>query len=225
MDAVLTASRANGDSTSRRTVSWLSDSWGASKANLWRTANNRTGCYESFSCRLVASRVDVLLLDDGGLVTGSRVSFVAAHAAARVRAHVFDLPNVATARFNVVKNDASLVLFTSLVAYEAGLGNEGLICRGECRIGHQLTHTASTGFGSLLLNTSPTASLPTHGNHLVRLSAQAHLINFIDDLVSGSGWVRRRTLRRGFLKLTSVPDRAFRIESISVRVERLLLHV
>ena len=50
-------------------------------------------------------------------------------------------------------------------------------------------------------------------------------MNFIEDLIIGSGWVRRRTLRRGFLEFASVPGRAFRIESISIMVERLLLHV
>lgn len=103
LDAVLTTTGACGYLSSGRAVSRLGNCRGA-QANLRGTADDCTGRYESFWCGLVSRWIDILLLDDRGLITGTHVGLMAAYAAAGVRAHVLDLSNVmvAIASFDIV---------------------------------------------------------------------------------------------------------------------------
>ena len=80
LDAVLTAASAHWHRTPSRAVSWFSDCRCAAKADLRCPSDNGTGRYESFRGGLiVASRMlNILLLDDGGLVAGPSIRLVAA---------------------------------------------------------------------------------------------------------------------------------------------------
>ena len=88
----------------------LRDLWGT-KANLGSSSDDLAGCYESLSDTLADRRIDGLLLDYGGLVTGSHVLLAnGTDAAAWIRAKVFNLTDVtATAlssSFHIVQNYA-----------------------------------------------------------------------------------------------------------------------
>ena len=112
LDTVLTAASAHWHRTPSRAVSWLSDCRCAAKADLRGPSDNGTGRYESFRGRLIVTSrmLNILLLDDGGLVAGPSIRLVAADPAARVRPHVLYLSNgAAAARFNVIEDDACLV--------------------------------------------------------------------------------------------------------------------
>ena len=200
LDAILASASARGDTSSGRAVSRLGNCRGA-QANLWRTADNCTGCYESIWGGLISRRIDILLLDDRSLIAGSYVSLLAADSATRVRAHVFDLSNVVVllniitiTSLHIVEEDASLILFTlSGFSHERRLRNKGLIGRREVLILHQLAHAAVARVCYLLLDASTTASLPANWNNFIWLRSQSHFMNFID-LISRSGRLRSGTL-------------------------------
>ena len=188
LDAVLATTCARGHLSSGRAVSRLGNGRGA-QANLRGTADDGTGCYESFWCGLVSGRIDVLFLDDRGLITGAHVGFLAAYAASRVRSHVFDLSDVVVASFDIVQNDATLVrLSLSSLAHEGWLSDKSSVRRREVLILHQLAHAAVVLVSNLLLDARAATSLPTNRNDLVWLRSQSNFMNFIN-MIGGGRWM------------------------------------
>ena len=73
------------------------DEWCGANSG-WPTHNRVLG--EAFGAS-ASDRIDLVLLDDRGLVTGAYVLFVGAHAAARIRSEVFNLAYMTAATLHV----------------------------------------------------------------------------------------------------------------------------
>ena len=198
------------DVTPSSPVTILRDNW-STHADLRSASDDGAGCCEALSCsHLVSSRVDVLFLDDRGLITSSCVGLLRADSATRGRTQVLDLTDVTSAitctlPLHIVKYDALDII--DLVGV-CGVGGHSLwhssldegVLRDEeataCFLIDEglgeLCITALVGY--LPFNSSPTASLPS--DDIVTCCIHNHLMNFIDG-VCGSG--RLCSLRRGLV--------------------------
>ena len=217
--------RLSHDVTSSSPVTILRDNW-STHADLRSTSDDRTGGCEALSgAHLVSSRVNVLFLNDCGLITSACVGLLRANSAAWVRAQVLDLTDVTATiarslSFHIVEDDALDVI--DLV---------GVCCVG----GHSLRHSSldegmlrdeeatacfliDEGLGELSItvlvghlpfNSSPTASLPT--DYIVTCRIHNHLMNFIDG-VCRSG--RLCSLRRGLVETSCMPRGPLGIDSV-----------
>ena len=216
--------RLSHDVTPSGPITILRDNW-STHADLRGTSDDRAGGSEALSsANLVSSLVNILFLDDCGLITGASIGFLRAYSAARVRSQVLDLANAiasCTLPLHVVEDDALDVV--DLVA----------VCRGICW--HSFRHgrldegmlrdeeatacllvdeglgelSIATLVGYLPFNSGSTAGLPP--DDIVARRIHNHLVDFIDG-VGGSG--RLRPLRGGLVEASRMPGCPLGIHSV-----------
>ena len=213
------------DVTTSSPVTILRDNW-STHADLRSTSDDRAwGCEALGGAHLVSSRIDVLFLDDCGLITSACVGLLRADSATWVRAQVLDLADMTSAiactlPFHIVEYDAldvvDLVGVCDICGHPLGHGSldEGMLRDEEATacflIDEGLRELSITALVSYLpFNSSPTAGLPT--DDIVSRGIHYHLMNFIDR-VGGRGWLR--SLRRGLIKTSCMPRSPLGIDSV-----------